>query len=78
MEYRQGRFNADDLVRIVRINPVVISSGGPVMEGELEDGDKVLCTWDTWEDGSRKYHRRWFAKAMLRSLVPYQHQELSE
>lgn len=50
MKLHRGQFRADELVEVVHKNPVILNSGGPIMELEAvedgPDGERAVCSWD--------------------------------
>jgi uncharacterized protein YodC (DUF2158 family) len=65
---RRGTFNASDLARLpAPVRPVMLKSGGPIMEAESSEADQVLCRW--MDDD--KVARAVFGRCQLYSLVPY-------
>jgi uncharacterized protein YodC (DUF2158 family) len=70
--HRRDTFHETDLVKVDEYeNPVILKSGGPIMEAESPPSclkDKVLCRWE--EDG--KIVRAVFPRACLYRLVPFQ------
>ncbi len=59
-------FSEDDLIRVpLPKNPVIIKSGGPIMEVLSIEGNQVLCEWQ--HDG--KIARGVFSKVILYRLV---------
>lgn len=68
---KQATFDAEDLVIIPPPKrPVMLKSGGAIMEVLEELDGEVLCEWD---DG-----RVWYPRECLYSLVPFQSKLTSE
>jgi len=45
--YRRDIFHEADLVKVDEYeNPVILKSGGPIMESESIEGTDVLCRWE--------------------------------
>ena len=73
MTPKQGAFPATDLVAVPPApNPVVLKSGGPVMDLVTVEGERALCRWTGWDVASQSNveHRRLFAVASLLRCVP--------
>ncbi len=64
---KRDKFQETDLEKIERKNPVVLNSGGPVMEVETVEGNRALCRWEV----NNKLARAVFPVACLSRLVPF-------
>jgi uncharacterized protein YodC (DUF2158 family) len=46
MKLNRETFADSDLTKLPEpVNPVLLKSGGPIMEAETEQEDSVLCAW---------------------------------
>lgn len=64
----RDKFPADELVKVPAPNrPVVLKSGGPVMDLETIDGDNGLCSWF---DDEGKISRAVFPLVCLYACIP--------
>lgn len=69
MIFRRGEFKPEDLVLIqLPVRPVVIKSGGPIMNVVCVEGDNVLCEWDN--DGKKE--QGLIGAACLYACVPFE------
>lgn len=64
---KRDKFQKTDLEKVEYKNPVVLNSGGTVMEVETVEGDRVLCRWEV----NNKLARATFPAACLSRLVPF-------
>ena len=53
---RRESFHPDELVLVPEpANPVVLGSGGPIMDLVATEGDRGLCQWEA-DDGTTQRH----------------------
>ena len=71
---RENELPVGDLILVPQPSrPVVLKSGGPVMEQEKTNPDgTVVCRWQRWDDGDMVTVNEWasFTPACLYRCVP--------
>lgn len=67
---RKDSFHEDDLEKVPDLeNPVILKSGGPIMEVLTEDEEACLCEW---RGDSGKLWRKSYPRVCLYRLVPFE------